>query len=236
MPKFNLVLSTSLVTAMVISGLLTPLAPTTQAQTNLSRSWQEIFQDFFKNKEDNDDRTGAGAGGGISRDNSCPILQLALRTNTEVWSDRPVFLWKGKLSRIGIRNAESDRVLWNQSLAATDTEFTSIPYTGEPLEPGQSYQWLIFDRENDSTPQRLVQFKVMDAQERDRISLDLLVLRRELRAKGATPEEIALARANYFAQKGLWSDVLQEVYSVENPSEALSNIIQQIPNELCSPP
>jgi hypothetical protein len=48
-------------------------------------------------------------------------------------------------------------------------------------------------------------------------------------------EEIALQRANYFAQRDLWSDALQEIYSVQNPSPTLTRNAQEILSYLCEP-
>ncbi|MEB3215789.1 MAG: DUF928 domain-containing protein, partial [Nostocales cyanobacterium 94392] len=53
------------------------------------------------------------------------------------------------------------------------------------------------------------------------------------KSKGANAEKIAFTKAEYFTQKGLWSDALQQAYSVPNPSRELSQIIKDIPNQLC---
>jgi hypothetical protein len=44
-----------------------------------------------------------------------------------------------------------------------------------------------------------------------------------------------LQRAEYFAQRQLWADVLQEIYAVESPSEALKQETEQILKKVCSP-
>ena len=47
---------------------------------------------------------------------------------------------------------------------------------------------------------------------------------------------IALAKANYFAKLGLWSDVLQQAYSVQKPSPELDRMLKEIPQQLCKQP
>ena len=48
-------------------------------------------------------------------------------------------------------------------------------------------------------------------------------------------KEIVLGRIDYFVEKQLWSDVLREIYSVENPSPELKELITQIQsNDFCS--
>jgi hypothetical protein len=74
----------------------------------------------------------------------------------------------------------------------------------------------------------------MEAQQRQRIIVDLWTLERQL--QGASREEIALAKANYFAQRQLWSDVLQQAYSVQNPSAELAKFVQKLPTQLCNAP
>jgi hypothetical protein len=56
----------------------------------------------------------------------------------------------------------------------------------------------------------------------------------ELKAKGASTDEIALNRAKYFAQQQLWSDAWREVSSIENPSAALNEFVQTIPPADCT--
>jgi hypothetical protein len=254
MPKFNRVLSTLLVTAIMFSGLFTAATQTTRAQTNPSRSWENVFKKFFDKNEDNQPPVPPAPGGGTSRSwenifqdydppvppnaggsrgGLCVIAPQPISTNTEVWSDRPVFVWRGMLSRIEIRPTGSNQVLWHQ----TGIEgLSSVLYAGEALQPGQTYDWLLFDQfaTKDSSPIRQVTFRVMDAKQRDRIKMQLQNLEAELKAKGASAEDIAMERARYFTQQKLWSDVLHEAYSVKNPSAALAKLIQDLPTQLCS--
>ena len=84
---------------------------------------------------------------------------------------------------------------------------------------------------------RRISFQVMEAAERDRISGELQQLETELVVSGATIEEIILAKANYFAEKDLWSDTLQQLSSLEtatgnviaNTQEMISYICQSEP-------
>lgn len=259
MPNFNRMLSTVLVTAIMFSGLSTGSTQITRAQTNPSRSWENIFNNFFENKEDNqspipsrggtsrginrnqDNRppVPGGAGGGTSRGNEpCAIAPQPITTSTAVWSDRPLFAWRGIIGRIEVRPTGSKKVLWSKTGIEGQTKEgqSSALYAGEALQPGQSYDWLLFHQFalEDTPPSQVVTFRVMDAKERDRIKTQLQNLEAELKAKKASAEETAVHRAQYFAQKNLWLDVLKEAYSVKNPSPALVGIIQELPTKLCS--
>ncbi len=224
MPKFNWVFSTVLVTAMV-SGLLTQSARRTEAQTNRSESWKNIFQIFSVENEPPLPPRGGGTRGPM-----CAISPRSMSANGAILSDRPLFVWRGEAGEIELRSLGSNKALWRQSVTA-DTR--RIKYEGEALQPGQKYNWII-NRNNH--PLSVVLFQVMDAEKRDRINRRLESLEGELKAKGASAEEIAMYRARYFTQQRLWSDVLQEVYSVENPSTELVELLETIPKEVCPRP
>jgi hypothetical protein len=153
----------------------------------------------------------------------------------EIWSDRPLFVWTGPFKRLELRAVGSDRILWHYNVKDQQNR---VLYTGkEALQPGQTYEWRLFlsDEEN-MQPFATEKFRVMDAQKRDRIQKELQSLNDQLQAKKALPEDMAQQRAQYFAQQRLWSDVLQEAYKVENPSKALTDMVQAIPREICPNP
>lgn len=235
MPKFNWVLSTLLVSAAIASGLPTQSMPSAVAQINPPQSWAAIFENVFNQQnppQDNNPTAGpSGVATGRPVGRVCALTPSPIGTNAEIWSDRPLFVWQGQTVRpIEVRLPGSKEALWRQD-APVGTR--RVMYGGEkPLQPGQTYNWVVFgfrdNREHSFT------FKVMDVQKRDRIKADLTRLEEELKNKRATPEEIALQRANFFAQRQLWSDVLQEVYSVKNPSPALEEVVKTIPQEICA--
>jgi hypothetical protein len=102
------------------------------------------------------------------------------------------------------------------------------------LEPGKTYRWFIFLSELDNaSPTQFVSFKVMEAPQRNRITAELKLLERLQKNKSANAEGIASTKAEYFAQKELWSDALQQFYSIPNPSPELLQRIKDIPNHLC---
>jgi hypothetical protein len=76
----------------------------------------------------------------------------------------------------------------------------------------------------------------MESEERDRITAALKTLENKLQAKKSHHEAIALAKANYFTKLGLWSDVLQQAYSVQKPSPELDRMLKEIPQQLCKQP
>ncbi len=154
----------------------------------------------------------------------------SIKASLKVWSSQPVFLWKGEIKGIEVRHTRSNKLMWSQQVEPTTR---GIVYQGEPLQPGEAYFWreTVPDAELPSRQS----FRIMKAEERDSISTDLKQLESNLKAKGAKPEEIVLARIDYFVEKQLWSDVLREIYLVQNPSPELKELVEQIQsNDFCS--
>ncbi len=173
-----------------------------------------------------------------SRSNICEITPGLLGETNLVYSTRPLFLWQGMGSKLEIYLYSPFSVDAHQELLwtkAINGESQNILYTGEPLQPGKIYDWEIVT--DSQVNRRRISFQIMDAQERDRISGELEQLETELTTSGATKEEIILAKANYFAEKDLWSDTLQQLSSLEtasgntlaNTEEMMSYICQSEP-------
>ena len=76
----------------------------------------------------------------------------------------------------------------------------------------------------------------MNTEERNQIAEELKSLEEQLKVAQATAEEISLERANYFAQKNLWSDALQEMSSVPNSVPEFTQKIQELLSNLCEAP
>lgn len=196
----------------------------------LALSWGEIWDKLRRKKGRR------GSRGDDNKDFFCMIAPGKLKdTNSikaslEVWSTKPVFLWKGKMKGIEVRDIRSNKLMWSQSL---EPMTQSIIYQGETLQPGNAYIW----REalpNEQLPSRQ-SFRIMKAEKRDRISAELNQLENNLKAKGANSEQIILKRIEYFAQKELWSDVVREIYSVQHPSPELKEQIKEIQShDFCS--
>ena len=169
-----------------------------------------------------------------SRGKICEIAPGLLGEINVIYSDRPLFLWQGRVSSLEVHlysafSLEKEQeILWSQTVS---NESQNLLYTGEPLQPGQIYDWEIVV--NPQSNRRRISFQVMGGEKRQLISRELEQLETELTISGATVEEITLERAYYFAQRDLWSDALQELFSLENSSTALSGNAQEIVEYLC---
>ncbi|QFS50439.1 hypothetical protein [Nostoc sphaeroides] len=147
-----------------------------------------------------------------------------------IWSDRPFIIWQGNLKKIGlsqgIPNATATENIQIGKLSAN--------YTGKQLLPNQQYNWSVAIENSWSGN---IAFKIMERQQRQRISNDLQKLEQQEKAKGVTAEGIAFAKAKYFLEQEtpLWSDALQQAYSVEKPLPELVKMREEIVKYLCNP-
>ena len=169
-------------------------------------------------------------------DEVCPISPGNVGEQV-IWSDRPLFIWQGKIPQSTINlysssanfNYEQDEQLFWSWSGTVPPDSQGIVYGGRQLQPEFIYDWefIAFDKTYRTT------FILMEQSQRDAIATELEVIENKLEANGATAEEIAIVKADYFVNKQLWSDALQQLYSVENPSVNLSDKKQEIETYLC---
>ncbi|MEO0685733.1 MAG: hypothetical protein AAFY76_11990, partial [Cyanobacteria bacterium J06649_11] len=169
---------------------------------NNKLSWRSIIQRILGGEPQD---TGRGANGGSRGDDFCLINP---GENEKVWHLSPLLIWRGDTNKIGLREKGKNIVLWRDFVAETESNLKSVKYKGLPLQFGKTYEWLFYSNTSKNVV-REIPFQIMDATERAPITAELSALNKKLKAEGATEEEIALERANYFDNRQLWGDVLQ---------------------------
>lgn len=162
-----------------------------------------------------------------SRGNLCAITPGLLGKTDKIWSDRPLFLWRGSAKKIVLRNYDTGELLWQQEV---NGDRQSLFYSGVALQPGQVYEWGIL---GESTSEARFTFSLIADGERERLDREI----QNLQARKQTDKEYVLTAAielaQYFGQKGLWSDALAKLYSVDNPPSQLVRTREEISNYLC---
>ena len=194
-------------------------------------SWGNFFKSLFTPTPPVKPRKAA------SRGDMCMISPDLSDENNKprtVWSNKPLFLRRsGDFKKIGV---SSSMDLINTNLFPRDIVpgQNTVTYDGTALTPGETYYWWL---SLGNSPNAFIPFKIMEPQQRQRITNELQKLEQQQKAKNATAETIALAKTNYFLsqQPPLWSDALQQAYSVNKPSPELSKIRESIITELCKP-
>ncbi|MBL1177176.1 hypothetical protein [Pantanalinema sp. GBBB05] len=223
MLNFRGLLSRSVLPLVAIAGSSWLAIPSAIAQPQLS--WQGVTNRMFGGKEPR--APGSGGRGGPRPADLCWI------TPTEtLWNSRPQLVWSGSFRTVGIRPVGTETLLW-RSVAPAGNRLHRLEYGGTPLKPGKAYEWVFFFSENANTPMLQVPFQLVDANQQTAIKTDLAKLANQYQKQKINTEALALQRANYFAQQQLWSDVLQEVYSVKSPSKQLQQVAQAIEAKVC---
>ena len=158
-----------------------------------------------------------------------------LMENLKVWSDRPLFLWHGKVANqqttLKVREEGSKNNLWEKTVNIAEKK---VFYKGQTaLKSGKTYEWKL----EDATP--WIKFQVMSNSDRQKIQADLDKLKQKI-AKSQNPsEEIALHKASYFLtssgnHKRDWSDALQALYEVDSPSKGFIKNRQKFLEDICN--
>ncbi|MEQ8382146.1 MAG: hypothetical protein RH949_07225 [Coleofasciculus sp. A1-SPW-01] len=155
------------------------------------------------------------------------------------WSDRPLFVWQGTVTQIEVshRAGEPDIVWSPHILTPEEQNQQSIIYGGSALEPGQEYTCVMtyetIDNEQRITKEKEIRFFVLgsDHEKRRRIEAKLAELVNQTSMMNT--EEMALARAEIFAEEDLWLDVIRETFSVQNSSSEWKRTLQEYVNEEC---
>lgn len=195
---------------------------------NPALSWMNIFFPASKPKPPIKPRKAGSRPLQGNIETTCMISPDAPEKTRVIWSTRPLFLWKGKVEKVAL-NKNIDTTLWSQEIKPGQ-KFAN--YTGKSLQPGETYYWVVFNENSQNQPSGNVPFQIMQVQQRQVINNELTALEKQHQGKGS--EAIALKKTQYFVQKELWSDALQQAYSVENPSADLRKIREEIPKELCN--
>jgi hypothetical protein len=190
-----------------------------------------ILLDWFRRERD---YPGEGSSG-ISRG---PICAISIQEDNVIWNTTPLLVWQGNLfPKIAIREDGEPLPLWMETATDNETGIWRLTFPETPLQPGTQYELLFYlmHISDPDSPTQLVRFQVMDGEERERISSGLEDLETELDSEGASEEEVALAKAEYFLEAELPADALQAIFAVSEPSEELLATQEALIQEICIP-
>lgn len=172
---------------------------------------------------------------GGTRSGSICLVTPGLGETRGVWNDRPLFLWDREISRVEVRLVNTDTSVWNQTVPSSSR---SIVYQGQPLQPGQTYVVLLFDPTGslfikDKDYASHPKFTLLAESERSLIAQSLAATEDQFKSQGSPGETIALEKAKLFAEKQLWSDALQNIYSAQSSFPELQTFVQTIVTDTC---
>lgn len=151
-----------------------------------------------------------------ARSGVCPMTPGLLGKDYAIISDRPLFSWQGTAVRLTVRDFDTKSEIWSTTIAPNAQQ---IAYGGEPLQPGKTYQWQILsDTPTSADLSRWELLSVMTEPERAQHLANLSEI--EQKSKNSSAEAIANAKLAYLLdpERELWSDAVQVLSEVKNPS------------------
>lgn len=183
-----------------------------------------LLWDFFR-REAEDRR--AGGNGSPRVPGQC---EITVATHQRVWNRNPAFVWTG-LTTIALRQP-AQAPFWDETVEATAPDgIHRVFYLEEPLTPG--FYEVVFSSPLLATGM-VTPFEVMDDDTYAQIAAELEILEASLKAENADAETSVLARVNFFADRGLASDALQELFAVAEPSPEMQQRQAEMVEMFCS--
>lgn len=153
-----------------------------------------------------------------------------------VWTVQPLLLLQGNLQSTALYVADGEEPFWSTPIAPTDDFVAKLPYDGDPLQPGNTYEQQVemFRLDFSVESSRRYAFQVMpEGEERDHIEAELAQMEAELAQAKEDAEAIAVAKAEFFFERDLSADALQALFSVDTPSAELIETRQAIVETIC---
>lgn len=167
-------------------------------------------------------------------------------TTHYIWlndSEPLLFVWKGMAERIQIYDANRT-LIWDEGLntqAQNEETFQRVVYKGDAqLEPGKIYSLQLHRKYPDVNPPTR-SFSILPETEKVSIKNDIARLLMELEntSSNLTEEDKAWSRIQYFAdyaydgKEGLFLNIVQELFSVSNPSSEWIGYLEDLNTTYC---
>jgi hypothetical protein len=227
-----------------ITALLMPVAiPISLAQPPLEQEIHQNEWSFWNNSRNNEPPVPSTPGGGRPAgrlgDGVCLLAPVQLPGVTTLWSDRPLFLWRGPVSRIEIVNPEG-QIIWHKT--AWESPFENVYmqlYDGPPIQPNVQYEWRVYQgtseanvssnsrsvqgaaaHDRELAPAFIIPIQVLTRAEQQQISGELGALDIILDAEQIPADQRPLAYVSFFVEKQLWADALRVAFAA-SPNAAL---------------
>lgn len=158
-----------------------------------------------------------------------PLFDQQNGQTTKVWSSQPTLVWQGTLEWIKFYPAGNSSLAQEVALPEqTGGSLHSVQLT-QVLQPGQTYTFVFKEAKLKASPGFSLQ--VMTEAEQEQVGADL----QTIAAQGGSAEDIAVRQADYFVDRGLWSDFWQTVLAVESPSQQFKSELQDTVDSVCPP-
>lgn len=236
------------------TALLMPVTmPTALSQAPLRQEIHQHQWSFWNNSRNNEPPVPSTPGGGRPAgrlgDGVCLLAPVQLPGVATLWSDRPLFLWRGPVRRIEIVDAEG-QIIWYKTDWESPSENVYMQrYDGPALHPGAQYEWRVYQGadgdtvsansrsvevtaiNNDVAPSFIIPIQLLARSQQQQISGELGALDIMLDAEQVPTDQRLLDYISFFAEKQLWADALRVAFTA--PPDAALQRYQEAVLETC---
>lgn len=176
--------------------------------------FRSLFASWFRRKPPIPDSSGG------SRGQFCLLLPPGatfVEGASELWSQRPSFIWVGRMEKILVKEVGVNDPLWQQAIPLDTTAenalaLQALRYSGPALEAGKRYEWQAFERSFDSSAQQLQSFAILPSGQRGPTTRAWIQEQATLVQAEATGEEQALRQVAFLLDQGLSADFYQALF------------------------
>jgi hypothetical protein len=159
-----------------------------------------------------------------------------LEKNSRVISDRPLFTWQGEAVGLIVQDEDTNDIVWETQLTPN---MRQIAYGAQqPLQPNKVYRWQLISKPSADpvlapTDDPWDSVAVISQTEREQ---HLAKLKELEKTKAGSDEAIASAKADYLLDQDrrLWSDAVQVLSEVKNPSPEFTKYYKKLLTNLCT--
>jgi hypothetical protein len=135
-----------------------------------------------------------------------------------LWTRQPLLAWAKDPLILQIIDARSKQIFWQEQNFSNKFYQTKLNI---PLKAGQSYILRAIGNYSLNQNDIDIEFQTLDEIQWQQINKDLIAIERQSINDKENQEEIALRKAVYFAERGLWGDVQSTILSLrKNTNES----------------
>ena len=177
----------------------------------------------------------------------CWVAPFTMPDTARVWSDRPTFTWQspeGMITRLEVQPSDDRHPPLSYPISVEHrVRYISTPTyqitLEDTLEPGVTYEWRMyrpvpFQPELEERLPRVVQFEVMEGEERDRMAMELAEIEQDGIEQGYAP---FFERGLFFERHGLMAEVWQIMVSELVLDEIFGSVTEgMLATQVCEEP
>ncbi|MBE9032941.1 hypothetical protein IQ266_24705 [filamentous cyanobacterium LEGE 11480] len=179
------------------------------AKKSRKNIWHKIYRTIFGGKPPVP-RSPGGSRPPVS-DDFCSIVPGPWQLQgPPMFQLKPTWIWRGAVKSLNLQS--EGQSIWQKSvnLQPDADGLTRMRYSGPMLEPGKDYR-LVIEKRSGVPPVVLVNFRMVDREERSRLVLQLYRVRELAWQAGKRGQALMRERGEVLTQEQLWLDIVEDI-------------------------